>query len=231
MPTDIQTRRVVSGLLVYSIYYQIILLIGIITGIYLLGPIFLQNVETAWLVVVLALYGGRAVRKAVRSHTRAITWTFAFKAIINSISAMALLTCFLLSLNGHSVIFGEITNEFIPDIYYGLGWTIFLLILGYMGVTAITAAIVRHTSVRTMILTKAFITLGVIFFASMLININGVIPWLKDLDLYLLYLLIVSYYGVMITHEINSKFAKYVEKKNLTTATLRDWMEYEIKEA
>ncbi len=230
MPADVQTRRVVAGLLKYSAFHLIFVIIGIIIGTYLLGPVFLNNVETAWLFIVVYLYAARAVRKAVRSHTRDITWTFAFKPLMEAVAFMAFIACYLASLDGRSAIFGILPEGNHSVIYGGSGLTVILILMGYIVITLITAAIVHHTSVRTIILTKAFVILGVVFFASMIVNINGFIPWIKDLDIYILYLLIMSYFGALFTYNVHSKIAGSVEKNKITKATLRSWMELKIRE-
>lgn len=229
MPSDIKTRTVASQLLNYNIVSIALMLAGVITGTYLLGEIFLENVETAWLTLYVSLFVFKAIRKAVRAGSRNITWAFVFNAVFAGIVTMAAVACWLLSLRGRSVLFGEIEDSFTFDFFGIIGnMTIFILI-GYIGVTTGVSAIVRHTSVRTKILTKAFIVMTVFFFITLFFNINGVIPWLKQLDVYIIYMGILCLYGAMVTRNIPLKYAKYIESRNLEKATLRDWMEFKLE--
>ncbi len=197
-------------------------LLGSIFTYFILSQYFFQSAEIAWLVLLAAFYINQAINKAVKAKTRNMIWAFIFKPFSQGISIIALIAIYVISIQGHSVIFGNFTN---PNLLFvSLSIFFMLIILGYIGLTAFTATVIRSTGLKTAILTKAFAVLTTVFLISM--GIAAVVPWVNDIAIYIFYLLTISFYGTILNSQIPKKFVNFIIRDNIEEASVTDYMNF-----
>ncbi len=222
MPSDPKTRLLVSKLLKHSTYYIGIYIFGLIFTYFILSPYFFQTAETAWLILIAIFYVNKSINKAVKAKTRNMIWAFIFKPFTQGISAIAFIAVYVLSIGEFSVFFGNFNDPKL--LFVTLSVFFMLIILGYIGVSAFIAAVIRTTGLKTAILTKAFAILTIVFAISM--GVATIVPWINDISFYIFYLLIISLYGTILNNQIPTKFVDYIIQNKIEKASVADYMNF-----
>jgi hypothetical protein len=171
-----QTQKKID--LIAEAIYISLLGLGALAGTFF-APTFLQKPLLAWtalfIVCLLRLFKGNIPEKALNL----------IRAFAYGVSVLAIIVLFTLSTNGQTGFFGSIPESDYSKFTYWLGMlavTYFLVIalfefaLGLIG---------KKREIKYTKTTTIFYILAIAAFALLIININGILPWLKSFDMYL----------------------------------------------
>jgi len=171
-----QTKKTIN--LIDEAIYISLLGLGALIG-YFIAPFFLKQPHLVWIVlfviVLLRLSKGRIPGNALEK----------LKAFSYGVAVIAIIVLFVLSTGGKTVIFGSIPES---------GYVKFTSLLGMLAVAYFWGTAILEFAIGTLDkkrklnhakIATTFYILAIASFAIMIINMGGILPGLKEYDIYL----------------------------------------------